>query len=88
MVVAERPVSLQALWRFIAMVRDCDWHDQFNCERFGAFKIVEGHGPVTYCGKGLVIALHIVHGSNALCGKRLIVVLYDICGQQLMWLSG
>ncbi len=24
MAVAERPVSLQALWRFIAMVRDCD----------------------------------------------------------------
>ncbi len=63
MAVADKPASSQLLWRFIAMVRDHDWHDQFNHVRFGAFTIAEGHGPVTYCGEGLVVALHGVHGQ-------------------------
>jgi hypothetical protein len=58
MAVVERPVSLQALWRFIAMMRDCDWHNQFYCKCFGIFAIVEGHGPAALCGKGLVVPLH------------------------------
>ncbi len=45
------------------MVRDRDWHDRFNRDRFGAFTIVEGRGPVTYCGEGLVVALHGVRGQ-------------------------
>jgi hypothetical protein len=63
MVVAERPVSLQALWRFIAMVRGCNWRNQFYPERFGAFTILKGCGPVTHFGEGLVFALHGVHGQ-------------------------
>jgi hypothetical protein len=58
MVVAKRPVSLQVLWHFIAMMRDCNWHDQFYQERFGVVTIVEGCGLVALCGKGLVVALH------------------------------
>jgi hypothetical protein len=65
MVVADRPASLQALWRFIAMVRDHDWCNQFNHECFGAFTIIEGCGPVTYCDEGLVIALHGIRSPNA-----------------------
>jgi hypothetical protein len=64
MAVADRPASSQALWRFIALVRDCDWHNVFNCECFGAFTIVEGCGPVTYCGEGLVIALHSIRSPD------------------------
>ncbi len=80
MAVADRPASSQALWRFIAMVRDHDWRDQFNRECFGAFTIVKGCGPVNYCCEGLIIALHGVCGPEALCGERLIVVLHDVCG--------
>jgi hypothetical protein len=41
-------------------VRDRDWRNQFNCERFGAFTIVKGRGPVTYCGEwaGHCLARH------------------------------
>jgi hypothetical protein len=63
--VANRPASLQALWRFIAMVKDCDWCNQSYLGRFGAFTIIEGRGPVTYCGAGLVVALHGVRNPNA-----------------------
>jgi hypothetical protein len=63
--VANRPASSQVLWCFIAMVRDCDWHNQFYCECFGTFTIVKGCGPVTYYGEELVVALHSVHGPNA-----------------------
>ncbi len=65
MAVADRPASSQALWHFIAIVRDCNWHDWYNCECFGAFTIIEGHGPVTYCGEGLGVALHNVRSLNA-----------------------
>jgi hypothetical protein len=65
MAVAERPFSLQVLWRFIAMTRDCIWHDQFYCKCFGIFAIIEEHGPVTLCGEGLVVSLHDVCGPNA-----------------------
>jgi hypothetical protein len=76
MVVADRPASLQSLWCFIAMVRDFNWRDQYNCERFGAFTIIKGPDPVTYCGEGLllpcmayvalmqlIVAWHIVRGQ-------------------------
>ena len=51
-------------------------HDQFNCERFGAFTIVEGCGPVTYCGDGLVVALHGMRNPNAAyqCTRSLVLV--------------
>jgi hypothetical protein len=83
--VTDRLASLQALWHFIAMVKDHNWHDQFNRERFGTFTIIEGCGPVTYCGDGLVIALHGVCGPKALCGKRPIIVLHDVRGQLPLW---
>ncbi len=79
--VAEAQASLQAIQHFIAMMRDCDPHDQFYHRRFGTFTIIEGCGPVALCGKGLVIALHGVLGPEALCGKRFIIVLHDTCGQ-------
>jgi hypothetical protein len=47
------------------MVKGRDWCDQSYRWRFGAFTIVEGRGPVTYCGEGLVVALHGVLDSNA-----------------------
>jgi hypothetical protein len=67
------------------MVRGHNWGDQFYCECFGAFTIVEGCSPVTHCGKGLVIALHRIRGPKALCGERLIVVLHVIRGQSPLW---
>ncbi len=42
-------------------------HDWFNRECFGAFTIAEGCGPVTYCGEGLVVALHGICNPNAAC---------------------
>jgi hypothetical protein len=90
MAVADRPASLQVLWRFIAIVRDCNWCNQFNREHFGAFMIVKGHGPVNYCGEGLSVALHGLCGPNAAyqmtysancpCGEGLIVAFFDKCG--------
>ncbi len=85
MAVAERTVSLQALWRFIAMVRGYNWHNQFHCERFGAFMIVKGCGPAAHCGKGLVVALHGVLGLKGLRDERLIIVLHDVRGQLPLW---
>ncbi len=63
MAVAKAQASLQVLWRFIAIVRGCNWHDWFYCECFGAFTIVDGCGPVAHCGEGLVVALHGIHGQ-------------------------
>ena len=40
-------------------------HDQFNQECFGTFAIIAGCGLVTYCGEGLVVALHGVRNPNA-----------------------
>ncbi len=85
MAAADRPDSLQALWRFIAMIRDCNWRNWFNCERCGTFTIVKGRGPVTYCGEGLLVALHGICNPKALCGKRLIVVLHNVHGQLPLW---
>ncbi len=45
------------------MVRNRNRHDQFNRDCFCAFTIVKGRGPVTYCGEGLVVALHNVHSQ-------------------------
>jgi hypothetical protein len=47
------------------MVKDRDWCNQSYRGRFGAFTIVEGHGPVTYCGEELIIASHGVRSPNA-----------------------
>ncbi len=85
MAVAERTVSLQVLWCFIAIVRGCNWRNWFYPERIGTFTIVKEGGPVAHCGKGLVVALHGVRGSKALCGERLIVVLHDIHGKLPLW---
>ncbi len=85
MAVAKGTVSTQALWRLIAMVRGHDSCNQFNCEHFGAFTIVEGCGPVTHCGKGLVLSLYGVRVPKVLCGKRLIVILHDVHDQSLLW---
>jgi hypothetical protein len=70
MVVAKRPVSLQVLWRFIKMMRGYNWGNWFYCERFGAFAIVKGCGPVTHCNKGqgplwqeAIIAFHNIRGQ-------------------------
>ncbi len=60
----------------------CNW---FYCEHFGTFTIVEGCGPVTHCGKGLVVALHGIRGPKALCGERLIIVLHDVHSQLALW---
>jgi hypothetical protein len=65
MAVADRPASLQALWRFIAMVKDRNWRNQSYRGLFGTFTIVKGHHPVALCGEGLVVALHCVRGPNA-----------------------
>jgi hypothetical protein len=80
-----RPASSQALWRFIAMVWDRDWRDRFNRERFGAFTIVKGRGPVTHCGEGLVVASHSIRDPIALSAERLIVALHDVRGQSPLW---
>ncbi len=40
MVAAEAQASLQAVWCFIAMMRDRDWHDQFYRRHSGAFTIM------------------------------------------------
>jgi hypothetical protein len=55
MVVGETQVSLQALWRFIAMVKGCDWGNQFYRECFGTFTIVKGCGPVTNEVEGIAL---------------------------------
>jgi hypothetical protein len=47
------------------MVKGRNWCDQSYRGRFGAFTIVKGGGPVTYCGEGLVVALHGVRDPNA-----------------------
>jgi hypothetical protein len=47
------------------MVKGRDWCDQSYRGRFGAFTIVEGRGPVTYCGEGRVVASHGVRDPNA-----------------------
>jgi hypothetical protein len=67
------------------MLKDRDWCDQSYRGHFGAFTIVEGHGPVTRCGEGLIVALHDVRGPEALCGERLIVILHDVRGQLPLW---
>ncbi len=48
------------------MIRDCDWRDKFYRGCFGAFTIVKGLGPVTHCGKGLILALYGVRGPISL----------------------
>ncbi len=75
MAVKEAQASLQALWHFIGMIRDCDWHNQFYPGRFGAFTIVMGHVLVDLCGKGLIVAMHdvckptafVARGSSSPC---------------------
>ncbi len=74
MAVTKRPASLQALWLFIAIIRDCNWHNWFYRGCFGASAIIKGCGSVDLCGKGLIIALHNKHGPIALCGKGLIII--------------
>jgi hypothetical protein len=69
MAVAEKPISVQVLRRFIAIMRDCDWCNQFYCGLFGAFTIIKGCGPVALCGKGLVVALHGI-GDQLPCVAR------------------
>jgi hypothetical protein len=58
MAVTDVQASLLVLWCLIEMVRYCDWRDQFYCERFGAFMIVESCGPVAYFGERIIVALH------------------------------
>jgi hypothetical protein len=64
------------------MMKDCDWLNQVYCKCFANFTIVEGHGPVAHCGKGLVVALHGIC-ANCPSGKRLIIALHDVRNQCL-----
>ncbi len=66
MAVAVWPVSLQVLWRSMAMMRGCDQCNQFYGRRFVPFSIVEGCGPVALCGKRLILALHGIRGLISL----------------------
>jgi hypothetical protein len=50
MAVAVGPVSSQVLWCSMEMMRGCDKCNQFYGVRFGAFRIVKGHGPDALCG--------------------------------------
>ncbi len=61
-----------------------------SLQRFGAFTIVKGCGPVALCGKGLVVALHSIR-SPVFCGKGLNVVAlhharcpFALCGKGLI----
>ncbi len=67
------------------MMKDCNWCNQFYRGRFGSFTIIKGCGPVTHCGKGLIVALYGIRSPKALCGERLIVILHDVCGQLPLW---
>ncbi len=80
MAVADRAASLHALWHFIAMVRDCNYCNWFDCEHFGAFMIIKGCGPVTYCGEGIVVALH-----SIMALMRLIVAWHVVCSHLPLW---
>ncbi len=43
-------------------IMGCNWCNQFCCGHFGTFRIFKGHGSVTHCGEGLIVALDGVHG--------------------------
>ncbi len=60
--VKEAQASLQVLWCFITMIRDCNWLNQVYCKHFGTFMIVKCWGPVAQYGEGLVVPLHGIHG--------------------------
>ncbi len=68
-----------------AVMNDCNWCNQFYRGCFGTFTIVEGCGLATYCGEGLVVALHSICSPKALCDERLIAVLQDVRCQLPLW---
>ncbi len=83
--VAVRPVLLQVLWCSMAMTSGCDWHDQFYGGHIGTFTIIKGCGPVTLCGKGLIVALHDVCGQSPLWQEAHCCLLWHTQPMLLWW---